>query len=333
MININGKEFTTKWKNLSKYPSSRLGKIYDAVTIDEIRQLCDGFLPGSTPVIFFFRNPNYFSAVLDSYRDGRIHVMEHLCPIISEDEFRFWGLDEMLLEPCCLLKHIPRAQEAHNEVIEEINENRRADRKVDEECFKTGPIKTIRQKLWDLLEYPETSRAAQFFAFTSLMFVISSTCSFMIESFIEDYVETTEEEKNEKDMLLKILNQADIIFLGFFTAEYLLRFILCPNKNKFLSCKMNLVDLFGISPFYLSLIVSELEDMQIIGKASKIIRLLRLMRILRIFKMVRHFVGLQSLLYTIHRAYKEIGMILIIFAVTVIVFSTLGKLSHFCRIL
>ena len=28
------------------------------------------------------------------------------------------------------------------------------------------------------------------------------------------------------------------------------------------------------------------------------------MRILRIFKMVRHFVGLQSLVYTLHQAYK-----------------------------
>ena len=149
----------------------------------------------------------------------------------------------------------------------------------------------------------------------------------MIESCIEDYIETTEEEKNEKEMLLKILIQADTIFLAFFTAEYLFRLILCPNKNKFLSCKMNIVDLFGICPFYLSLIVSELEDMQIIGKASKILRLLRLMRILRIFKMVRHFVGLQSLIYTIHRAYKEIGMILIIFIVTVIMFSTLGNFA------
>ena len=39
--------------------------------------------------------------------------------------------------------------------------------------------------------------------------------------------------------------------------------------------------------------------------------------------MVRHFVGLQSLFYTIHKAYREIGLILVIFLVTVIMFSTL----------
>ena len=39
--------------------------------------------------------------------------------------------------------------------------------------------------------------------------------------------------------------------------------------------------------------------------------------------MVRHFVGLQSLFYTIHKAYREIGLIMVIFLVTVVMFSTL----------
>ena len=47
------------------------------------------------------------------------------------------------------------------------------------------------------------------------------------------------------------------------------------------------------------------------------------MRILRIFKLVRHFVGLQSLVYTLHQAYKDLGLILIIVAVTVLMFSSL----------
>jgi len=47
------------------------------------------------------------------------------------------------------------------------------------------------------------------------------------------------------------------------------------------------------------------------------------MRILRIFKMVRHFVGLQSLVYTLHQAYRDLGLILLIVAVTVLMFSSL----------
>ena len=35
---------------------------------------------------------------------------------------------------------------------------------------------------------------------------------------------------------------------------------------------------------------------------GKIIRLVRVMRIMRIFKLVRHFAGLQSLIYTLNQA-------------------------------
>ena len=39
--------------------------------------------------------------------------------------------------------------------------------------------------------------------------------------------------------------------------------------------------------------------------------------------MIRHFVGLQSLVYTLHQAYKDLGLILIIISVTIIMFSSL----------
>ena len=75
--------------------------------------------------------------------------------------------------------------------------------------------------------------------------------------------------------------------------------------------------------------------MKIISKAGTMIRLVskmfslsipsqvRVMRILRIFKMVRHFVGLQSLLYTLHEAWKELGIIMLVVIITMLIFSSL----------
>merc|ERR1719370_2616622 len=53
------------------------------------------------------------------------------------------------------------------------------------------------------------------------------------------------------------------------------------------------------------------------------IRLIRVLRILRVFKMIRHFSGLQSLLYTLHQAWKELGVILIIVCIVLLMFSSL----------
>ena len=44
----------------------------------------------------------------------------------------------------------------------------------------------------------------------------------------------------------------------------------------------------------------------------------RVMRIMRIFKLVRHFAGLQSLIYTLNQAYKELGLLLLLIAVSLL---------------
>ena len=86
---------------------------------------------------------------------------------------------------------------------------------------------------------------------------------------------------------------------------------------------MNFVDFLAILPYVISTLIESLQDLHILGKAGKIMRLVRVMRILRIFKLVRHFAGLQSLLYTLKQAYKELGLLVILVAVAVLTFSSL----------
>ena len=155
--------------------------------------------------------------------------------------------------------------------------------------------------MWDLLEYPETSMIAQILTTTSIILIFLSTGTFLIESSFE----VDERELSQSDFLrLNIVKYVDLVCIIFFTLEFVLRLIFCPNKTKFVFCPLNFVDFIAIAPFYCALILEEFQDLEIVGKAGKLIRMLKLMRILRILKMVRHFVGLQSLVYTLYQAYK-----------------------------
>ena len=141
----------------------------------------------------------------------------------------------------------------------------------------------------------------------SLGVILVSTVTFIVSTFEELQVDAEGNQKYPKVILaIEIL---DVITVVLFTVEYFTRFICSPVKWKFFIKAMNLVDFIALLPFFISMALEELEDYQIIGKAGKMIRLMRVMRMLRVYKLFRHFAGLQSLLYTLQQAYKELGLL------------------------
>ena len=158
-------------------------------------------------------------------------------------------------------------------------------------------------------------------AYFSLLMVLVSTVTFILSTFEE--LQLGEDGESSYPLVNKTIQAIDHFVIIFFSLEYLVRFVCSPRKLKFATGLMNLVDLMAIIPFYLSLLLEGLEDFEIIGKAGKIVRLVRIMRILRIYKLVRHFAGLQSLLFTLKQAYKELGLLFFLVMVALLIFSSL----------
>ena len=64
IISLSGRQHRTRLASLRLYPDSRLGRISLAASLEEVRALCDGFVPGRVPVLYFDRNPQHFGECL-----------------------------------------------------------------------------------------------------------------------------------------------------------------------------------------------------------------------------------------------------------------------------
>eukprot|EP00093_Oithona_nana_P009995 09995.XXX_273815_276540_1 [CDS] Oithona nana genome sequencing. len=319
-LDVGGDRHFIKRGFLIRFPSTRLGRVARATTTKAAMEHCSIFYDKAVPEYFFDRNPENFSSILDIYRTNMFHLTSTGCALVLQKDLEYWGIDELMMEPCCALKYYPEIETCVNEKTGDLKEREREKELAEEENFGDHTVAQIRSWLWNVMEYPWTSKTAQINAFVSLGMVIVSTLTFIL-STLEDFKEEEEIDPNSTfNLTLEYIDTAVIVF---FTLEYAIRFACAPRKWKFFKDAMNLVDILAIIPFYLALILNQLEDIQVIGKAGKMIRLIRVMRILRIFKLVRHFAGLQSLLFTLRQAYRELGLLMLLVFVAILTFSSL----------
>lgn len=87
--------------------------------------------------------------------------MSGICALVTKKELEYWGIDELLLEPCCALKYYPEIELCVKEIEGEEESRRKQQQRKLEEDFGRSRVGRIRKYMWNLTEYPETSKGAQ----------------------------------------------------------------------------------------------------------------------------------------------------------------------------
>lgn len=117
------------------------------------------------------------------------------------------------------------------------------------------------------------------------------------------------------------LHYIDYVCVAYFTFEFLVRIISCPDKKDFFKNALNWVDLLSILPFFIERLVllaqPELQNTQVLQAFNYA----RLIRIFRIFKLTRHFSGLKILGHTIKASAKEMMLLVLFFCISIIIFA------------
>ena len=148
-------------------------------------------------------------------------------------DLEYWGLDDIgSMEPCCALKYFPELDICQSEKDDDLDAKKRALEQAEEEDFGSSQWGQWRSVLWSTIEYPWTSQLAQFLALFSLSMVIISTITFIISTAEE--LQVDENGGSDWPVVVMIIQFTDNFVVVFFSLEFVVRLLLCPNKIKFI---------------------------------------------------------------------------------------------------
>ncbi|XP_031433673.1 potassium voltage-gated channel subfamily C member 4-like isoform X2 [Clupea harengus] len=320
VINVGGVRHETYKSTLKSLPGTRLANLASDSSGDSVHEF------------FFDRNSGAFAHILNYYRTGKLHCPADVCGPLFEEELVFWGISETEVEPCCwtnFRQHLD-AEEALAQFEPDEKPPDYTTQGEGQRSMQSG-TKVWRSKIWALFDDPHSSLAAMIVALISLLFILVSISGFCLETVYLEHVTTvanvTVEDIIEEEVIYEIvpiteLVTVEIICVIWFTFEFLVRIICCPDKLKFILNVLNIIDFVAILPFYLGVCLNGLTSKTVLSFLG-CLRVVRGIRILRIFKMMRHVTGIRALGHTLRASAYEFCLLAVTLSVAIFVFSAL----------
>ncbi|CAF0996699.1 unnamed protein product [Rotaria sp. Silwood1] len=283
IINISGVRFETFKSTFEVYPNTLLGnekrrKYYYDTVLDEY---------------FFDRHRGCFEAILYYYQSkGRLRRPNSVPLDTFLEEVTFFDLGQDALAQVC-----------KDENLKEVEKPQL-------------PRNRCRRYIWATIEYPEFSFIAKLFNILLLIIILISTITLAIES-LPQYSHLSEDACTKEYKHRKIgksnysmnfsehiclsyfsspFHRIQIICIGFFTLELILRLISTPSLSKHFKSFMNWIDIIAVVPFYVNIIINLVDQLhyQNVTIYSSL-ALLRVLRCVRIFKFYRVFKNIKTI--------------------------------------
>ncbi|XP_004584117.2 potassium voltage-gated channel subfamily G member 4 [Ochotona princeps] len=326
LVNVGGRRYVLPWSTVDAFPRSRLGKLKLCRSYAEITQLCDDY-DESSQEFFFDRSPSAFGAIASFLAAGKLVLLREMCALSFREELSYWGIDEAGLEPCCLRQLLRRLEERAEQRREEALH--RAEAALPAAHAAASRWGRLMDPLREMVENPRSGLPGKVFACLSVLFVATTAVSLCV-STMPDL--RAEEDKGECSPKCYSIFVVETVCVAWFSLEFCLRFVQARDKCQFFQGPLNIIDMLAISPYYVSLAVSEEpgegggerpSSGSYLEKVGLVLRVLRALRILYVMRLARHSLGLQTLGLTVRRCAREFGLLLLFLGVAVTLFAPL----------
>uniref|UniRef100_A0A4W4GYM9 Potassium voltage-gated channel, subfamily G, member 2 n=1 Tax=Electrophorus electricus TaxID=8005 RepID=A0A4W4GYM9_ELEEL len=334
-------------QHLADFPLTRLGKLHNCSSAEEILDLCDDY-DARCNEFFFDRSPSAFRSIVTFMAAGKLRLLREMCALSFQEELLYWGVEEASLEWCCLRKlryrqeeqreHMRQEEEDTELVLPQSCEEARGAR-AQQEGLLAGCMRQLR----DMVENPHSGLPGKIFAFLSVVFVVITAVT-LCTSTMPDLREEEERQSLLRDRCMYAgecsqrcynIFVLETVCVGWFSFEFLLRFIQTQDKCIFLRTPLNIIDIVAILPYYITLIVDSVSvsnrptaSGNNLEKVGLVLRVLRALRIFYVMRLARHSLGLQTLGLTIRRCTREFGLVLLFLCVAMALFSPLVFLAE-----
>ncbi|KAK7898945.1 hypothetical protein WMY93_019798 [Mugilogobius chulae] len=338
IINVGGIKYRIPWTTLDEFPLTRLGKLRSCSSEQEIMDLCDDY-DGSRHEYFFDRSPSAFRTIVTFLSAGKLRLLREMCALSFQEELLYWGVEEDNLDWCCLRKLRLRQEEyKEQQRLEEEDAELTAppsceDAQVPGTGSEDSHSATCMKRLRDMVENPHSGIPGKIFACLSVIFVAITAVTLCV-STMPDL--RAEEERGECSQKCHNIFVLETVCVGWFSLEFLLRFIQTQSKCMFLRTPLNVIDVIAILPYYITLIVDSLSvggkksgsGNNYLEKVGLVLRVLRALRIFYVMRLARHSLGLQTLGLTVRRCTREFGLLLLFLCVAMALFAPLVFLAE-----
>lgn len=124
-----------------------------------------------------------------------------------------------------------------------------------------------------------------------------------------------EEKHHDTKLSLQI---TEIVLNVYFTAEYIIRFTLCPKKKVFLRSRLNTADWLSLIPIYVDIAFCQYPEYD---KYKNYVNILVIFRVLKVFRSFRYNYTLQVLVNTLKESLPELSLLVFLMMLLATVFA------------